>query len=187
MKRAQGLHEFSRRDFCAFACLGAAGATFAACFSDGTGAVGTGGLNGSDGNNSVDASNVTHPDASGSGSGSGSGSAATCSGTYVDVGAPTTFTMNVPKLVSGSSVFIVRDANGLYALSSKCTHQGVSLTAQSTRFYCSAHGATFSLVGAVTGGPTSKALQHYSLCTLANGNVGLQTSIKVDASTRLNV
>ena len=49
-------------------------------------------------------------------------------------------------------MFIVRDAGGLYAVSSRCTHQGVTLTAQSTKFHCAAHGADFSLTGAVPDG-----------------------------------
>ena len=60
------------------------------------------------------------------------------------------------------------------------------LTLQSTKFHCSAHGADFSLTGAVLDGPTSTALPHYTLCLLANGNVGLQTT-KVASTVRLNV
>jgi hypothetical protein len=37
----------------------------------------------------------------------------------------------------------------------------------------------------VLGGPTSKALQHYSMCTLASGNLGVETTIKVAATIRL--
>src|SRR5450432_2412736 len=117
MKRAPGLIEVSRRDFCAFACLGAAGATLAACFDSGKGAVQTGGLDGTgDGNGTVDAptggggggggsgSNVQgHPDG-GMGSTDG-GVAATCSGTYTDVGATSSYTLNTPKYVSAIKMF----------------------------------------------------------------------------------
>jgi nitrite reductase/ring-hydroxylating ferredoxin subunit len=108
-----------------------------------------------------------------------------CTGTATDIGAPSTFT-TTPKYFSANGVFIVRDAGGLYAVSSKCTHQGVTLTAQSTKFHCSAHGADFSLTGAVLDGPTSTALKHYTLCLLSNGNVGLQTTT-VASTVRLNV
>lgn len=83
-------------------------------------------------------------------------------------------------------MFVVRDANGLYALTAKCPHQGVTITAQSSKFHCNAHGADFTLTGTVTDGPTTRSLQHYGLCLLANGNVGLQSSTKVDAGVRLN-
>lgn len=192
MRRAPALREVSRRDFCAFACLGAAGAAFAGCFGGGSGAVETGGLDGTDGTGDphVDASTgVIHPDGgSGSGSGSGSGAGPTCSGTYLDVGAPASFVLNTPKLFgSPNYFFVVRDASGLYALSSKCTHQGVALTPSSTKFHCNAHGADFTLNGAVIDGPISsaKVLVHYSMCFLANGNVGVQKSMVVAATTRL--
>ena len=48
-------------------------------------------------------------------------------------------------------MFIVRDANGLYALTSRCPHQGVTLSAQTStsKFHCNAHGADFTFNGAV--------------------------------------
>lgn len=178
MKRVPALTEVSRREFCAFAC----GAALAGCFSDSGGAVQTGNLDGSDGTSGPDASTVgptdggTHTD----------GGAATCSGTYFDVGAPASFLLNTPKQFgSPNYIYVVRDANGLYALTSKCTHQGVVTQPQGSEFHCNQHGANFSFTGTVITGPANKPLQHYAMCTLANGNVGVQTSIKVDASTRL--
>lgn len=189
MKRATGLIELSRRDFCAFACLGTAGAALAACFDSGQGAIQTGGLDGT-------------PDAPSSGAGSGSsvtshpdggtastpdgGIVATCAGTYTDVGAPSSYTLNVPKFVSSIAMFVVKDTSGFYAMTSKCTHQGVGLNNYSGgSFHCDAHGADFNINGAVLDGPTSKALQHYSMCTLASGNLGVETTIKVVATVRL--
>jgi Rieske Fe-S protein len=190
MRRASGLRsldaptaiDLSRREFCTYACLGAA---FAGCIDGGTGAVQTGGLNGSDG--------TMPPDAAGSGSGSGSGmhpdggvQAGACSGTNVDVGLATSFVANVPKQFgSPNYFFVVRDSNGLYALSSKCTHQHVVVNVSGSQYFCPAHGATFTFNGAVLGGPTNTPLPHYSMCTLPNGHVGVQTSIVVSASTRL--
>jgi Rieske Fe-S protein len=191
MKRAPGLVELSRRDFCAFACLGAAGATLAACFDSGTGAVQTGGLDGT-GDGTVDAStggsgsNVQgHPDG-GMGSTDGGVAGATCSGTYTDVGAPSTYTLNTPKHVTAINMFVVKDSNGFYAMTGRCTHQGVTLNNYSGgSFHCSAHGADFDINGQVQDGPTSTPLAHYSMCTLASGNLGVETTIKVGSTVRL--
>ena len=187
MKRVPGLIELSRRDFCAFACMGAAGATLAACFDSGTGAVQTGGLDGTgNGNPLPDApsgSNVNHPDG---GTGGDGGVAASCAGTYTDVGAPSSYSLNVPKYQSSIGMFVVKDSGGFYAMTSRCTHQGVTLDNYSSgSFFCPAHGATFDINGSVLGGPTSKSLQHYSMCTLASGNVGVETTVKVAATLRL--
>ena len=177
MKRASGLIELSRRDFCAFACLGVA---ISGCFDGGTGAVQTGALDGSGNGQGPDASVVPTD-----GSMNPDGGGATCSGTFTDVGAPSTFTINVPKYVSSIAMFVVKDAGGFYALTSKCTHQGVALNSTGSQFHCPAHGADFTFNGAVIDGPTSKALQHYAMCTLTNGNLGVETTMKVAATVRL--
>jgi Rieske Fe-S protein len=94
--------------------------------------------------------------------------------------------VNVPKYVSAIAMFVVKDSSGFYAMTSKCTHQGVTLNNYSGgSFHCNAHGADFDINGAVQDGPTSKALQHYSMCTLSSGNLGVETTIKVAATIRL--
>jgi Rieske Fe-S protein len=186
MRRPDGLHVISRRQFCgAFA--GCVGLALGACIDgDGTTVVQTGGLNGPDGENP--------------GSGSGSGvkmdaglppadapSGATCpTSGATDVGPVSMFTtLNKPVYFTTGNFFVVRDANGLYALTARCTHQGVTIEAQTSKFYCPAHGATFDFNGNVTGGPTSTKLVHYAMCTLSNGNLGVVRSQTVPQSQRL--
>ena len=41
--------------------------------------------------------------------------------------------------------------------------------------------------GALSGGPVSKPLVHYAMCTLPNGHVGVVATMQVAASTRLVV
>jgi Rieske Fe-S protein len=186
MRRADGLivhsrpesQNVSRREFCAFACLGAA--FLAACTDNDAGAIQTGGLNGSDGTMPPDGSS---PPTDGNGGDSGTG--ATCAGTNTDVGLASSFITNKPKYFSSGNFFVVRDANGLYALTARCTHQGVTVSDTGTKFHCNAHGADFTYNGAVIDGPTSTALKHYAMCTLAGGHVAVQTQTVVSASTRL--
>lgn len=191
MKRSEGLTVVSsRRHFCGgvASCLGIAFVA-AACADDDTTLIQTGGLNGPDGeqnkgsgsgsNPPLDAG-VTQPDA-----GSGS-SGATCPATgATDVGAPSTFTLNKPKYFSSGNYFVVRDSGGLYALTARCTHDGVTISAETSDFYCPAHGATFNFNGTVTQGPAFSPLVHYAMCTLSNGNVGVIKSQTVAQSQRL--
>jgi Rieske Fe-S protein len=97
------------------------------------------------------------------------------------------FMMNKPVYFSSKNFFVVRDASGLYALTARCTHQGVTVTAQTSQFFCSGHGATFNFNGDATGAPATAPLQHFAMCMLPNGNVGVDTSMSVAKTVRLNV
>jgi cytochrome b6-f complex iron-sulfur subunit len=187
MKRASGL-VVTRREFCAFA-----GAIVAAsCTGSGPAAISTGGLSGGGDDTPTDADEGGPHDGnegSGSGSGSGSGMGATCpSSGATDVGAPTTFTTGTPVYFSTGKYFVIRDSGGLYAMTAVCTHEGATCDYESAQsdIYCPRHGATFSLTGAVTQGPATKALNHYAMCTLSNGHVGVISSQTVSATTRLD-
>ena len=111
---------------------------------------------------------------------------AVCTGSPVDVGAPSTFTANTPVYISNGKFFVVRDAGGLYALTSLCTHEGAICAVSSGKFRCPRHGAYFTFAGAVVSGPVSQPLVHYSMCTMSNGHVGVNTSSIVPATTRLS-
>jgi nitrite reductase/ring-hydroxylating ferredoxin subunit len=183
MRRAEGLRAISRRDFCAFA----GGLALAACTDGSTGVVRTGPLGGDDDQNGPDANNP--PDGglpSDSGPLPDGAVAGACVGAATDVGkTPSDIVANSPFYYSGSNVFIARDSGGLYALTARCTHEGATCIVDSGDFYCPRHGAQFTFNGAVISGPVVNPLSHYSLCIMPNGNLGVQTSMKVSASTRL--
>jgi nitrite reductase/ring-hydroxylating ferredoxin subunit len=177
MRRARGLVELSRRDFCA---LAAGSLALIGCVDGGSGAIQTGALGGGDDQSPAD-SGVGH-DAPGADAAMG----AVCSGTPIDVGPPSMFVLNTPVAFATNKFFVVRDAGGLYALSSSCTHEGVTCGVSSGRFRCPRHGALFTFNGAVVSGPVSQPLVHYSMCTMSNGHVGVTKSALVSATTRLN-
>ena len=178
MRRSDGLYDLSRRSFCVAAGAGALGLAVG-CTDGSTSVIATGGLGGGD-----DGSQ-TLPDAHLAGSGDAGTTGATCTGTPIDVGAPSTFVAGTPKYFSTPRMFVVRDSNGLYALTARCTHEGVVCTVSSGHFYCPRHGAEFTFNGAVITGPTITPLAHYALCLLPNGNVGLITTMTVSAATRM--
>ena len=194
MKRARGLVElrpaasgFTRRDFCVFAAASAAGLAIAGCTGSGTPAIQTGGLTGDD--DGVDAGDHTDGGAikHDGGTATDAGAAPTCPATgATDVGAPSSFTLNTPVYNSSIKSFVVRDAGGLYAMTAICTHEGATCEVQGSEIYCPRHGAEFSFDGDVEKGPATKPLVHYSMCTLANGHVGVVTSMTVSESTRLD-
>jgi len=166
MKRSDELVVISRRTFVALTGAGGLGLVVAC---------------GSGSSSDVDAAQASIDAPSGSGA---------CSVTGVDVGAPSTYTMGVPVLTK--RLVVVQDASGFYAMSAACTHQGqlvcigttTSCISTGTDLYCTRHGAAFSFTGLVVRGPANTPLPHYAMCTLANGNLGVLTTMTVSSTTR---
>jgi Rieske Fe-S protein len=58
----------------------------------------------------------------------------------------------------GRSVALFRDAAGVYAISTVCTHLGCIVKASAEGFECPCHGSKFTGDGAVSRGPAPRAL-----------------------------
>jgi Rieske Fe-S protein len=89
------------------------------------------------------------------------------------------------KWKSVGDYIIGHDANGLFAFSTSCTHQGCAVGAPSSTgaTVCPCHGARFDGNGAVTAGPARTPLPHFAL-TVCNGSVYVDTGTTVPATTR---
>lgn len=77
----------------------------------------------------------------------------------------TTQLLAVNDFVSDQGIIVVRKATGnavasFVAFVNACPHQGVAVTFRkgSNDFWCSAHGSTFSISGAVTNSPATSGL-----------------------------
>jgi nitrite reductase/ring-hydroxylating ferredoxin subunit len=108
-----------------------------------------------------------------------------CTGSPVDVGAPSGYTLNTPKYFSTGKFFVVKDSNGFYALTARCTHEGATCSVSGNDFHCPRHNALFTFNGAVVSGPVISPLAHYGMCNMSSGNLGVITSMSVSASTRI--
>jgi Rieske Fe-S protein len=88
----------------------------------------------------------------------------------------------------GNGLVVGRDAAGLYAMSSICTHQGCGTnvvgSAPQQSLYCPCHGSAFSGTGAVTRGPARRALQHYLLESSPNGDLTVCAGSAVASTVR---
>lgn len=58
----------------------------------------------------------------------------------------------------GRNVAIFKDAGGVYAISTVCTHLGCIVKTEAGAFKCPCHGSEYRLDGTVTRGPAPKAL-----------------------------
>jgi cytochrome b6-f complex iron-sulfur subunit len=95
------------------------------------------------------------------------------------------------KLVAGASACIARDAQGVYAMSIICTHEGCDMSTQGSvtaaGLDCFCHGSAFDVGGNVVRGPASSPLEHYQVTADAQGNLTVHGDAVVAAGTRLKV
>lgn len=87
------------------------------------------------------------------------------------------------------SVFILRDAGGVYAMNAQCTHLRCTLDFVSTDagFACACHLATFNLNGEQPTGPPTMPLQHFAICSDGAGNLVVDPDQKVSSDERYKV
>jgi Rieske Fe-S protein len=92
--------------------------------------------------------------------------------------------------VSGTTVLIGRDAGGLFARSSLCTHNSCNLNSQGKLLpgggmHCNCHGAEYDALGNVTQGPASNPLKSFQLTLECDGNLWVDKTKQVPADQRL--
>jgi nitrite reductase/ring-hydroxylating ferredoxin subunit len=96
--------------------------------------------------------------------------------------------LSVGSLMMLSNVVVARDANGVYAMSRACTHQGCPVDDTSSGItgglHCPCHGSAFDGNGAVTHGPAGSPLQHYAVTIAADGSMTVQGDQPVSSDTR---
>jgi nitrite reductase/ring-hydroxylating ferredoxin subunit len=144
---------------------------------------GSGAQGSSDGGNSGAAGGS--PDlAASDGSISGNNPSACPSGGF-DAGPASEIMTGTAKYFANEEVFVCRDAGGLYALTSVCTHTGCDVKQNGSQFWCPCHAATFDLNGEHPTPPAYSPLVHYSLCVDATGNIHVDTSTIVAPASRV--
>ncbi len=187
MRRAKGLVELSRREFCGLAAASYLGLAVSACTDGSNSAVQTGPLGGS----GPDAGKQPPPDGhqppgDAPQMGGDASMGVACNGSPIDVGPASSFQLDTPVYHSTGKFFVVKDSGGFYALTAVCTHEGATCTTQGGNIYCPRHGAQFTYNGDVVSGPVFTGLVHYAMCNMTNGNLGVMTSMQVSKSTRIS-
>jgi cytochrome b6-f complex iron-sulfur subunit len=76
---------------------------------------------------------------------------------------PESLPFGTPFIPPGRSVAIVRDAQGVFAVSTICTHLGCIVKPAADGFHCPCHGSRFGPAGDVVRGPAPKALPWLAL------------------------
>jgi cytochrome b6-f complex iron-sulfur subunit len=149
----------------------------------------TAGAGGAGGDSTVATDASTSADAS-SATGSG-GAGRGLPANYAAVGNVSDIMTGLLKPVSAASVLLGRDANGVYAMTSLCTHNFCDMcvkgTVSAAGIVCTCHNSKFDPNGKVTQGPALKPLDHYDCVVLDDGTIGVDKAKVVAADFRAPV
>lgn len=85
------------------------------------------------------------------------------------VALPESLAPGEPFVVPGRSVVLVRDGDGVCAISRVCTHLGCIVQPGPQGFECPCHGSRFARDGAVTRGPAPKPLRWLAVASQGGG------------------
>ena len=100
-------------------------------------------------------------------------------------GPPGEFAMGVDERFKDSqSVWMVRTADGLFALSTVCTHLGCTPNWLSSefKFKCPCHGSGYRVTGLNFEGPAPRPLERFSLSLDESGNIKVDKSRAIRAA-----
>ena len=73
-------------------------------------------------------------------------------------------------------VFVIRDAQGVYAMSDICTHLGCRVQKEGASLKCPCHKTIFALNGQPVKGPAKKVLNHFYIFKNRDGALVVNTT-----------
>jgi len=109
------------------------------------------------------------------------------SNSKVKLGPPDQFKPGAPTHRPDLSLWVFRDQEGFYAISTICTHLGcLAARAEDGSFNCPCHGSKFAANGNVLGGPAPKGLNWLAMNVAADGQLVVDKVRTVQAGTRFH-
>ena len=109
----------------------------------------------------------------------------------VQAGNVSSVSVGALQAVTGAPAILGRDENGLYCMTSTCTHEGCDMisdgTISSSGAYCNCHGSRFDVNGKPIAGPASGTLQHFAVSIDASGAITVHGGSEVDSTVRTAV
>jgi cytochrome b6-f complex iron-sulfur subunit len=104
-------------------------------------------------------------------------------------GAPDLYPMNSVTFLQDQQVYIVRTAQGFYAVSAVRTHLGciTQWTPQDDLIECPCHGSRFQRDGTKVAGPAPQPLPHFNISLTAEGELSVDKLEIVRADQALKV
>ncbi|HWP66152.1 MAG TPA: Rieske 2Fe-2S domain-containing protein [Candidatus Limnocylindria bacterium] len=96
---------------------------------------------------------------------------------------PETLAAGEPYVPPGRSVAVIRNEQGVFAVSMVCTHLGCIVKREGAGFACPCHGSQFALDGGVTKGPAPKALPWLAVTKAPDGSYVVDEATVVPTGT----
>jgi cytochrome b6-f complex iron-sulfur subunit len=103
------------------------------------------------------------------------------------IGTPDNFPPGTRVALDPHRICIVREGDGLAAISTTCTHLGCIVAISDTGFACPCHGSRFDQDGNVTGGPAPRHLPWYRVTLAPNGDLEVDSGVQVQPGTYYKV
>lgn len=100
------------------------------------------------------------------------------------IGKPENFPVGTVKKLDEEKVFIFADNDGIYAISSVCTHLGCIVYSTETGFQCPCHGSKYDAGGKVVGGPAPRSLSWFEIDQGVDGALIVDASKEVPRGTK---
>jgi cytochrome b6-f complex iron-sulfur subunit len=101
------------------------------------------------------------------------------------VSLPDSLAPGEPWIAPGRPVVLVRDGEGVYAVSRVCTHLGCIVQPSPTGFDCPCHGSRFAADGSVVKGPAPKPLKWLAVSALGGGSFVVDEGTAVAPGTKV--
>jgi cytochrome b6-f complex iron-sulfur subunit len=92
-----------------------------------------------------------------------------------------------PFVPPGRSVALYRDAGGIFAISTVCTHLGCIVKPAEDGFHCPCHGSRFAPDGSVVRGPAPKSLPWLEVREVAGGTYVVDEGSVVPQGTKVTI
>lgn len=115
------------------------------------------------------------------------GSGAPASFGKVAAGNVSSTSVGTLSVVPNAPAILARDADGLYAMTITCTHEGCDVSPNGTTLYCACHGSRFDSNGNVLQGPAGAPLVHFAVTVDPTGAISVDGTMQVAASARTSV
>lgn len=98
---------------------------------------------------------------------------------------PNTVPLGSVTFIQEIKAWLVRDSEGIYAISAICTHLGCTIGEGEEKFVCPCHGSEFDFNSRVLQGPATKSLPNFEVSLSEGGLIVIDRQVIVPPTQRL--